>query len=229
MNTDVETWLQDKFEQIGAALGRAMPLPSLRIGPPLADWEANFFGRGLAENLFWVDELGELHSDLLRANDASSGLRSYRLFCTEPPRLLRENICQLAAAARLIFERGWLPRHVFLEPGRPEHHSNAESFDLLIRSPKGKIFIWTEVRRSVAELEKLIADLRACSRRGPHAQEDCGFPQNHPRHEFCLTNQPSCLWAVAPDGEMSFEVTYDDALELKPLPLLPPRSRFELS
>jgi hypothetical protein len=229
VNTDLETWLQDKFAQMGAALGRTTPLSSLRIGPALAQWETNFFGRALAEKLFQVNELGAVQSDLLRANDASSDLRSYRLFSAEPPRLLRENVCQLAAAARLIFERGWLPRHIFLEPGRPEHHSNAESFDLLVRSPEGKIFVWIEVRRSGAELEKLIADLRACSRRGPHAQGDCGFPQNHPRHEFCVANQPSCLWAVAPDGEMSFEMTYDDALELKPLPSLPPRSRFELS
>ena len=228
MNTDLETWLQDKFAQMGAALGRTTPLSSLRIGPPLAAWEENFFARGLDEDLFRVDELGEVQSDLLRASDASRDLRSYRLFSAEPARLLRENVCQLAAAARLIFERGWLPRHVFLEPGRREHHSNAESFDLLVRSPEGKIFVWIEVRRSGAELEKLIADLRACSRRGPHAHEDCGFPQNHPRHEFCVANRPSCLWAVAPDGEMSFEVAYDGGLELKLLPSLPPRSRFEL-
>jgi hypothetical protein len=138
-------------------------------------------------------------------------------------------MCHLAAAARLIFERGWLPRHVFLEPSRPEHHSNAESFDLLVRSPEGRIFVWVEVRRSGVELEKLIADLRACSRRGPHASEDCGFPQNHPRHEFCVASQPACLWAVAPDGEISFAIKWDGAaLDLDPLASLPPRSRFEL-
>jgi hypothetical protein len=229
VNTDLETWLQGKFAQMGEAIVRAAPLSSLRIAPPLAEWEMNFFGRGLAENLFRVDERGEVESDLLRANDASGDLRSYRLFSAEPPRLLRENVCQLAAAARLIFERGWLPRHVFLEPGRPEHHSNSESFDLLVRSPEGKIFVWVEVRRSGFELEKLIADLRACSRRGPHAHEDCGFPQNHPRHEFCVANQPSCLWAVAPDGEISFAIKCEGAaLELEQLASLPPRSRFEL-
>jgi hypothetical protein len=229
VNTDLETWLQAKFAQMGEALGRTAPLSSLRIAPPLAEWEANFFGRGLAENLFRVDERGEVESDLLRADDASGSLRSYRLFSAEPPRLLRENVCQLATAARLIFERGWLPRHIFLEPGRLEHHSNAESFDLLVRSPEGKIFVWIEVRRNAVELEKLVADLRACSRRGPHAHEDCGFPQNHPRHEFCVANQPPCLWAVAPDGEISFAIKCDGAaLELEPLASLPPRSRFEL-
>jgi hypothetical protein len=230
VNTDLETLLQARFAQMGEALGRTAPLSSLRIAPPLAEWEATFFERGLAENLIRLNERGEVESDLLRADDASGDLRSYRLFSAEPPRLLRENVCQLAAAARLIFEGGWLARHVFLEPGRLEHHSNAQSFDLLVRSPEGKIFVWIEVRRSGVELEKLIADLRACSRRGPHAHEDCGFPQNHPRHEFCVANQPSCLWAVAPDSEICFEVVCDGAaLELEPLLSLPPRSRFELS
>ena len=229
LNTDLHTWLQDKFAGMGVALGRTAPLSGLRIAPPLAEWEANCFLRGLDENLFRVKERGEVESPLLRGDEADGDSRPYRVFSAEPPRLLRENVCQLATASRLIIERGWLPRHVFLEPGRARHHSHADNFDLLVRSPEGKIFIWVEVRRAAVELEKLIADLRACSGRGPHAPEDCGFPQNHPRHEFCVANQPSYLWAVAPDGELAFAVNCSGAiLELEPLSSLPPRSLFEL-
>lgn len=211
---------------MGGALGRIALRTSLRVAPPLAEWEANHFLRGLQENLFRVNERGEVESPLLREDGDS---RPYRIFLSEPPRLLRENVCQLAAAARLIIERGWLPRHVFIEPGRAQYHSHADNFDLLVRSPEGKIFIWVEVRRTAVELEKLIADLRACSRRGPHAHEDCGFPQNHPRHEFCVANQPSYLWAVAPDGEIVLVVNCSGAtVELESLSSLPPRSRFEL-
>ena len=229
MNTDLETWLQGKFAELGTALGGAAPLSALRIAPPLTEWEANNLRLGLDENLFRINERGEVESELLRANEEATDSRRYRIFSTEPPRLLRENVCQLATAARLIFERGWLPGHVFLESGCAEHHSNADSFDLLVRSPKGKIFIWIEVRRTAVELEKLISDLRACSRRGPHAHEDCGFPQNHPRHEFCVANQPSFVWAVAPDGEIAVVVNCDGpSLELEKLSSLPPRSLFEL-
>jgi hypothetical protein len=144
-------------------------------------------------------------------------------------RLFRENVCQLAAAARLVFEGGWLRRHVSLEPGHLKHRTTGDHFDLLVRSTAGHIFIWVEARRTSVELDKLVADLRACSRRGPHAHADCGFPQNHPRHEFCVAHQPMCLWAVAPDGEIFFEVTCDGAtVELEPLSSLPSRSRFEL-
>jgi hypothetical protein len=105
----------------------------------------------------------------------------------------------------------------------------ADGFDLLVRSTAGKILIWAEVKRTAVELEKLIADLRACSRRGPHAHQDCGFPQNHPRHEFCVSNQPAYLWAVAPDGEVCLAVKYEaNSLELEALPSLPPRSLLEL-
>src|SRR5256885_1602971 len=147
LNTDLETWLQDKFAEMGVAFGRTAPLPGLRIAPPLSDWEANYFLRGLNENLFRVNERGEVESLLLR-REVDDDPRPYRIFSSEPPRLLRENVCQLATAARLIVERGWLPRHIFIEPGRAQYHSNADNFDLLVRSPDGRIFIWVEVRRT---------------------------------------------------------------------------------
>jgi hypothetical protein len=142
---------------------------------------------------------------------------------------LRENLCQLATAARLILERGWLRRHVSLQPSRPEHRAPAEGFDLVVRSPGGEILIAVEIKRSRLELEKLIADLHACSRRGLHAHADCGFPQNHPRHEFYLSQRPAYLWAVAPDGELCLEVKYEEhSLDLEPLSNLPPRSLLEM-
>jgi hypothetical protein len=230
LNTQLETWLQDKFNAARAADGQPASPSGLRISPPLAAWEEEFFRRGLDENLFDTDERGEIDSELLQAGpETGAPPRSYRIFSHEPVRLFRENVCQLAAAARLVFERGWLRHHVTLEPGRDEHRTSADHFDLLVKSGAGPIFIWVEVRRSLFELQKFIADLRACSRRGQHAQADCGFPQNHPRHEFCAANQPMCLWAVAPDGEISFQVKCDGpTFELEPLSSLPPRSRFEL-
>jgi hypothetical protein len=185
----------------------------------------------LEESLFDVDDSGQVESDLVgRETEPDAPGRHYRIFSREPVRLLRENLSQLAIAARLIFERGWLKSHVSLEPGRGEHRTSADQFDLLVRAPAGGILIWAEARRSLVELNKLIADLRACSRRGPHAQADCGFPQNHPRHQFCLAIQPAYLWAVAPDGDLPFAVRCaGHSLELEPLGSLPPRSLLEFS
>jgi hypothetical protein len=229
LNTELETWLQDKFNAVCAADGQRANPSGLRISPPLALWEKEFFRRGLDENLFQMDEHGQIESELLHAGLEPGAPRSYRIFSHEPVRLFRENVCQLAAAARLVFDRGWLRRHVWLEPGRDEHRTTADHFDLLVRSTAGNVFIWVEARRSSVELHKLVADLRACSRRGPHAHADCGFPQNHPRHEFCVASQPMCLWAIAPDDEIFFEVSCaGPTVELEPLPSLPPRSRFEL-
>jgi hypothetical protein len=230
LNTELENWLQDRFNGACAVAGQPSFSSGLRISPPLAAWEEEFFLGGLNEALFAIDERGEVASELLPGNSETEAERRYRIFSREPVRLLRENLCQLAAAARLIFEQGWLRKHVVIEPGRNEQRSSADQFDLLVRSLEGEIFIWVEARRSAVELQKLIADLRACSKRGPHAQADCGFPQNHPRHEFCVANQPVCLWALAPDGEFSFAVKCNGAVvELEPLPSLPRRSRFELS
>jgi hypothetical protein len=217
LNTQFEAWLQAKLNF------------GLRIAPPLAAWEDEFLRRGINENLFEIDGHGQVGSELLPpAPEVDGSALRYRIFSEEAGRLLRENVCQLATAARLIFERGWLRRHVTLEPGEDEHHTTPGQFDLLVRSPAGEILIWVEVRRSGFELHKLVADLRACSRRGQHAHGDCGFPQNHPRHEFCLARRPAFLWAVAPDGDLCLEVRCaEHSVELEPLPSLPSRSFVE--
>src|SRR2546421_676666 len=230
LKVELEGWLQEKFAATCQAMGERVPISGVRISPPLAEWEAQYFLLGLEDILFVAADGGDVTSELLPPADEAHPPQSYRLFSHEPPRLLRENLCQLATAARLILERGWLRRHLNLQPSRPEHRATADGCDLLVRSPAGEILISVEVKRSRLELEKLIADLRACSRRGPHAHEDCGFPQNHPRHEFCVARCPAYLWAVAPDGELCLAVKCEEgALELEALPSLPPRSLLELA
>jgi hypothetical protein len=231
LKAEMETWLHDRFTALCQAIGQQGVLSGLRISPPLAEWETQYFVRGLEENLFAVDEQGGVTSALLDpSGEAGAQPTSYRLFSHDPARLLRENVCQLSAAARLILERGWLKQHVILQPGRGEHRATADGFDLLVRVLPDEILILVEVKRSRLELEKLIADLRACSRRGPHAHEDCGFPQNHPRHAFCVSKRPAYLWAVAPDGEICLAVKCEHgSLDLEPLHSLPPRSLLELA
>lgn len=228
--THTESWLQEEFIRICQAAGQRAPSPGLKISPPLAVWEAQYFLLGLEEKLFALDQEGHVQSDLL-LDPAKGGALGYPIFSPErPPRLLRENVCQLAVVSFLIFERGWLRNQVVLEPSRPEHRSTPHGADLLVKSNGDRTDIWVEAKRSAAELQKLVTDLRACSRRGPHALEDCGFPQNHPRYEFCLFSAPAYLWAVAPDGEGCFKLHYDQsAIELQPVASLPPRSLIEMS
>jgi hypothetical protein len=231
LKAELETWLQDKFAATSEALGQRVPVSGLRISPTLANWEAEYFLAGLTADLFAVDAQDRVTSEMFESRgDGNEPPASYRLFSHEPLRLLRENICQLAAASRLVLQRGWLKRHLLLQPSRPEHRATADGFDLLVRLHADEILISVEIKRSQLELEKLIADLRACSRRGPHAHADCGFPQNHPRHEFYLSQRPAYLWAVAPDGELCLAVKCEEhSLDLEPLSSLPPRSLLELA
>ena len=229
---ELEQWLQERFAESCEAIGQRTPLSGVRISPPLGAEEAKYFILGLEEGLFGLDEGGDVQSELLVSPAAVNAERQgYRIFSNEPPvpRLLRENVCQLATVSLLILKRGWLKRHVTLEPSNKEHRSAAQGVDLLVRSACGRILIWVEVKRSAVELQKLIADLRACSRRGAHALADCGFPQNHPRYEFCVSSKPTYLWAVAPDAEICFEVKCEQSsIDLEQLTSLPPRSRIEL-
>jgi hypothetical protein len=229
LKAELETWLQERFAAVCHAAGQRVPISGLRISPPLANWEAEYFLAGLTANLFAVDGQDRVASEMLEPAGETDEQPSYRLFSHDPPRLLRENVCQLAAAAQLVLQRGWLKRHLVLQPSRPEHRATAHGFDLLVRLHPDEILISVEVKRSRLELEKLIADLRACSRRGPHAHGDCGFPQNHPRHEFYVSTRPAYLWAVAPDSELCLSVKGEgNSVELEPLPTLPPRSLLEL-
>lgn len=125
-------------------------------------------------------------------------------------------------------KRGWLTSHILMEPDFEDDRDMSYGIDILVKSPKGQILACVEVKRSVAELQKLITDLRACCQRGAHAKDDCGFPQNHPKYEFCAFYKPAYFWAVAPDADVCFRMKYDDgSIELEQLISLPPRSMIE--
>jgi hypothetical protein len=100
--------------------------------------------------------------------------------------------------------------------------------DILVNSSDGRNLIGVEVKRNAAELQKLVLDLQACCRRGPHTQDDCGFPQNHPKYEFCVVRRPNYFWAVAPDAEVCFRMNYENGIALEQLASLPPRSLIEM-
>src|SRR5207342_3694765 len=108
-----------------------------------------------------------------------------------PPRLVRESVCQLATASCLILKRGWLVSHIEVEPGLKGEHDSVYGIDILVRSISGRILACVEVKRTPAELQKLVTDLRACCNRGPHEKDQCGFPQNHPNYEFCASFKPA--------------------------------------
>ena len=225
LSAKIERWFR---HQCAAWQQAGVPAPGtvhLRITPALAEWEIVLLEAALDDGLFQPDPERGWEIQLFADNTQSP----YSIFSKgPPPRVLRENVCQLAAAARLIYERGWLPSHVALRPTRSEHSAAVGAFDLFVQSPDGHALIWVETRRSGVELQKLIADLGACSRRGPHAHVDCGFPQNHPRHEFARTTRPEYLWAMAPDADFSFALQHNgSALELEPLRTVPPRSVLE--
>ncbi len=228
--TEAEGYLKARFAELGTALGQPVSFSGLRINPPLGLAEAEYFLLGLEAELFQLDELGNIQSELLRARSGDDPRIVFQLFQQEPPppRLRREVFCQLSTASSLILKRGWLRSQVFLTPGDEGLGPPGHGIDLLVRSSPGAILICVEVKRSAAELQKLITDLGACCKRGPHPQSDCGFPQNHPKYEFCALNQPTYFWAVAPDADVCLRMKYyGSSVGLEQLSSLPPRSMIE--
>jgi hypothetical protein len=229
--SELERWLQDRFAELCDTIGRPVPLSGLRINPNLGIEESKYFLLGMEAGLFLADELGYVQSELLPpSSEENTRQKMCRLFWHDPPppRLLRECVCQLSTASFLILQRGWLPSHILLEPGYKDDREMSYGIDMLIKSPAGQILVAVEVKRSVAELEKLVTDLNACCKRGAHAKDDCGFPQNHPKYDFCASYRPMHFWAVAPKADVCFRMKYDDgSVGLEQLMSLPPRSLLE--
>ena len=228
---ELEGYLQDRFAGLCKTIGQRLPASGLRIIPPLATEEAKYFLLGVENELFQLDGEGYVASDLFPASNSAEieqGMCQIFWYNSLPPRLFRESICQLSTASALILKRGWLRSHVRMEPSIDEQTSVISGVDILVKSSDSRILIGVEVKRNAAELQKLVVDLQACSRRGPHTQDDCGFPQNHPKYEFCIVSRPNYFWAVAPDTEVCFRMKYEDGVVLEQLTSLPPRSLIEL-
>jgi len=227
---ELERWLQHRFAEMCKTIGQPVPFSGLRINPPLGLEESKYFLRGMEAGLFRPDEEGYVQSELLPATSTTNTRQTIcPLFRHDPPpRLFRERVCQLSTAALLILKRGWLNSHILLEPDYRDNRDRSYGIDIVVKSPTGQIFVCVEIKRSGVEFEKLVTDLRACAKRGAHLQDDCGFPQNHPKYEFCAISKPPYLWAVAPDADVCFRMKYHDGLiELEQLTSLPPRSVVE--
>lgn len=229
--SELGRWLQDRFAELCKTIGEPVPLSGLRINPSLGIEESKYFLLGLEAGLFQPDELGYVQSELLPPpSKGTTKQKVCQIFWHDPPppRFFRECVCQLSTASSLIMKRGWLTSHILMEPDFEDDRDMSYGIDILVKSPKGQILACVEVKRSVAELQKLITDLRACCQRGAHAKDDCGFPQNHPKYEFCAFYKPAYFWAVAPDADVCFRMKYDDgSIELEQLISLPPRSMIE--
>lgn len=228
---ELEGYLQESFAGLCRTIDPRLPASGLRIIPQLTAEEAKYFLLGLENGLFRLDNAGYVASELFPVpNPADSEQQMCQIFWSNslPPRLFRESICQLSTAAALILKRGWLRSHVLLEPSIDEQSSVTSGVDIVVKSSDGRTLIGVEVKRNAAELQKLALDLHACCRRGPHTQDDCGFPQNHPKYEFCVVSRPDYFWGVAPEAEVCFRMKYANGIALEQLSSLPPRSLIEL-
>ena len=228
---ELERWLQDRFAELCDTIGQPVPHSGLRIYPNLEIEESKYFLLGMEAGLFLPDEFGYVQSELLPPpGGENTRQKMCQLFWHDPPppRLCRERVCQLSTASFLIIERGWLTSHILLEPDWQGDRDMSYGIDILVKSPAGQILVAVEVKRSTAELQKLITDLKACCKRGAHLKDDCGFPQNHPKYEFCAAHKPAYFLGVAPDADVCLQMKYDDdSIELEQLTSLPPRSRLE--
>jgi hypothetical protein len=220
--------LEDRLRAFAMNWGQPFPSAGLRIGPPLGFDEAKNFIRGLEAGVLKFDHKGYIQSPLVRAGTARQS--GFPIFTANPPplRLCRRLLSVLSTAAALILDRGWLQSQV--ELAAIEDPDKATAADILITSLEQRLLAAVVAKRTAYELDKLRRDLQQCCRRGPHSEENCGFPQNHRTFEFLSSNEPPYLWAVAADGEICFQLSYEErgTIDMLEFHSLPPRSLLEL-
>ncbi|MFL6515371.1 MAG: hypothetical protein ACJ8M1_10145 [Chthoniobacterales bacterium] len=210
---------------------QADPRPTtsaLRISPPFGSDEAKYFVLGMEAGLFRIDANGRIDSLLIAADGGSSGIAE--LFENNRG-LVRTTVCRFSTAAALVLERGWLPQQIQVGARATEKEVMPHQLDITVNVSDGSLVAAIDIRRTLPELEKLRRDLQQCGRRGKHADDNCGFPQNHGRFEYCAFYQPPYFWAVAPESEMCFKMSYGDdgTIQMSDVSSLPPRSILEMS
>src|SRR6202045_4237621 len=230
---ELQEFLEGRYRALCASLDQPVPPTALRIVPPLGFEEAKYFILGMETGLFELDSDGYLHTPLLSPLDTEDGNHEKcRIFWCDPPppRLLREVISRFSTAAMLILDRGWLQQQIHVEPMIKDDGATAYGVEIVVKSLIGELLAGVVVKRSAYELEKLKTDFHQCCKRGEHPEDNCGFPQNHGKFEFCALYRPKYFWAVAPDAEICFKMDYgqDDAIRLDDFGSLPPRSIVEL-
>jgi hypothetical protein len=231
---ELEEFLGVRYRALCAPLGQPLPPTPLRIVPPLGFEEAKYFILGMEAGLFELDIDGYLQTSLLPSLETEGGNHEKcRIFWCDspPPRLLREVISRFSTAAMLILDRGWLQRQIQVEPMIKEDGATAFGVEVVVKSLAGELLAGVVVKRSAYELAKLKTDFHQCCNRGEHPEDNCGFPQNHGKFEFCALYRPKYFWAVAPDAEICFKMDYgDDAtIQLEEFSCLPPRSIVEMT
>ena len=103
--TELEQFLQSKLDALSVTPNQGIGRRTVRIFPPPAEDEAKYFMLGMESGLFEVGQDGRIQSRLLAlpAEHSETG-EIFGLFTSEPgtPRLVRERVVQLAAAAALL-------------------------------------------------------------------------------------------------------------------------------
>jgi hypothetical protein len=233
---ELHEFLDARYRALCSALGQTVSPSGLRIAPPFGSDEARYFMLGMEAGIFAVDRNGQIESSLIPvASTGTTEQEEYRmLWCDPPPlspRLLRDVVTRFSTAAMLILDRGWLQRQIQIEPMIKNDGATAYGVEIVVKSLTGELLAGVVVKRSGHELAKLKSDFNQCCKRGQHPEDNCGFPQNHGKFEFCAMSKPAYFWGVAPDAEICFKMNYaqDGTIRLDEFGSLPPRSIVELA
>jgi hypothetical protein len=217
---EADACLRERFIRCS---GGANPASTFAIEPPLHASEAEYFVRGLENEIFSIDVEGYVQSSVLPLSRKSTRNKTLSLFWHHKGgrHLFREGVCQISTMAALRLKYGFPPDQIKMEPTFPGWPEHSGAVDILLKSPRGTNVAFCEVKRDDHELNELICGFRHCCKAGSHPKNECKFRKNHPKYASCVDITPDYFMAVSPGREFCcFRLSYSgDFIELTDVPL----------
>jgi len=222
-----EEWIKeaDKClrERFVRCAGGANTASIFAIKPALHASEAEYFVRGLENEIFSIDDEGYVQSDVLPPSRKSTRKKALCLFWHRTGRrfLFREGVCQISIMAALTLKYGFPLDQIEMEPTFPDRPELSWAVDILLKSPQGTKVAFCEVKRNDHELNELICGFRHCCKAGSHPKNECRFQRNHPKYALCVEFEPDYVMAVSPGREFCcFQLSYSGhSIALTDVPL----------
>jgi len=134
---EAQARLQERYGCLRCAGGPRL-VPTIVIHPTLDPQEAEYFVRGLDNEIFSIDDEGYVQSTVLPPSRKSTRKKILSLFWRhgEQFRLFREGVCQISTVAALTLKYGCPLDQIQMEPTFPSRPDLPGAVDILLKSHK---------------------------------------------------------------------------------------------
>lgn len=183
--------------------------------------EAHGFFRAIDAGLFELSDKGQCRPRGMRPSTGYCfPLFDWESKAKSQVRLFREWLTHAAAPASLHLDYGYPLHDIALD---------VDAFDVLVYSPSNQPLVAVEVKKSSAELDKMLAEMHALEQQGWELKYDARSSNAAQKFRSLLAFRPVFFLAIAPGVSRAYAVNYPadraETAELNPIEQIPAATR----